>query len=221
MGILVGEMALLGLAVAFTSPGSVVAVIVLLSMPQGLRRGLGFIIGWLIGIACIGVLVVFVAQSADFGSRSTSPSRAASVVEVILGVLLIVWPLVALRRPRVVGSGPSAPAWLDRVEGVNWLVSIPVGALMLSYALSVAAMAEILKADLGATDDAVAIAVFALLSIVTVTAPLIVVLARPEKSAELLARLKEWLLHNSRGLVLVLLIAVGVFLVARGIRDLA
>jgi hypothetical protein len=221
MGSLLGEIGALGLAVAFTSPGSVVAVIVLLSMPSGLRRALGFIGGWLIGIAGIGLIVVFVLHGQDFSSRSTSPSRAASIAEVILGALLIVWPLIAFRRPRPAGGGPSAPKWLDRIEGLNWLVSLAVGAIMLSYALSFAAMSEILKADLSAADDAVAVAVFALTSVATVAAPVIVVLVRPAQSEQTLARLKAWLLGNSRGIVLVVLIAVGVFLVARGIHDLA
>jgi hypothetical protein len=53
------------LAVAFTSPVSVVTVIVLLSMPSGLRRAIAFLCGWLVALAGIGLLVVFVLHGQD------------------------------------------------------------------------------------------------------------------------------------------------------------
>ena len=77
MGTLVGEVGVLGLAVAFTSPVSVVTVIVLLSMPSGVRRAIAFLCGWLLALALIGTIMVFVLHGQDFSAKSTSPSRAA------------------------------------------------------------------------------------------------------------------------------------------------
>jgi hypothetical protein len=82
-------------------------------------------------------------------------------------------------------------------------------------------VSEILKADVSAADDAIAIAVFALTSVITVVAPIIVVVAAPERSAQTLATWKAWLLGNSRAVVLVVLMAVAAFLVVRGVYDLA
>jgi hypothetical protein len=115
----------------------------------------------------------------------------------------------------------STPGWLDRVERTHWLLAVAVGAIMLSYALSLAAVSEILKADVSAADEAVAVVVFALTSVVTVVAPIVVVVAAPERSAQTLASWKAWLLGNSRAVVLVVLMVVAVFLVVRGIHDLA
>jgi len=221
VGTLLGEVAALGLAVAFTSPVSVVTVIALLSMPAGVRRAIAFVCGWLVALAGIGLLVVFVFHGQDFGSRNTTPSRAASVVELLLGALLFVWALVAFRRRGPATGGASTPKWLDRVERTHWSVAVAVGAVMLSYALSLAAVSEVLKADLSAADDAIAIAVFALTSVVTVVAPIVVVVAAPERSTERLATWKAWLLGNSRTVVLVALMIVSAFLVVRGIYDLA
>jgi hypothetical protein len=221
VGTLLGEVAALGLAVAFTSPVSVVTVIVLLSMPSGLRRAIAFVCGWLVALAGIGLLVVFVLNGQDFGSRQTTPSRAASVAEVVLGALLFVWALIAFRRRGPAAGGASTPKWLDRVERTHWLVAVAVGAIMLSYALSLAAVSEILKANLSAADQALAVAVFALTSVVTVVAPIVVVVAAPDRSARLLAEWKAWLLGNSRAVVLVVLMVVAVLLVVRGVHDLA
>jgi uncharacterized protein (DUF2252 family) len=47
-----------------------------------------------------------------------------------------VWALLAFRRRSPASGGVSTPKWLDRVERTHWLVAVAVGAVMLSYALS-------------------------------------------------------------------------------------
>jgi hypothetical protein len=220
VGTLVAEVAALGLAVAFTSPVSVVTVIVLLTMPSGRRRALAFVCGWLIAIAGIGALAVFVLHGQDFGSKHSSPSRGASALELLLGCLLLIGSAVAYRRRKPSKGGASTPKWLDRVEGTHWLLGVAVGVIMLSYALSLAAASEILKANVSSVDAGVAVVVFALTSIVTVAAPIVVVLVAPERSAQRLAAWKAWLLGNSRVVVLVVLMVVGAFLIFRGIQGL-
>jgi hypothetical protein len=218
VGTLVAEVAALGLAVAFTSPVSVVTVIVLLSMPFGRRRAIAFLCGWLIALAAIGAVMVLVLHGQDFGSRSSTPSRAASALEVVLGSILLIWAVVAYRRRE--GSGQSTPKWLGRIQETHWLLAAAVGALMLSYGLSLAAASEILKANVSRFDAGVALAVFAVTSMITVAAPIVAVVAAPERAAQRLATWKAWLLGNSRAVVLVVLMIVAALLIARGANDL-
>lgn len=220
MATLLPEVIGLGLAVAFTSPASVVTMIVLLSMSAGLRRGVAFIVGWLLALLVLALLMVFVLHGQDFSSRHTTPSRFVSVVELVIGGLLVVGSWRVYRRPRQKPGPESPPKWLDRVDRTNWLISVAVGALMLSYALSLAAVAEILKANVSAVDAAGAAFVFALASIVTVAAPVIVVVAAPKRSAEILASWKAWLLANSRSIALIALMVIGALLIARAAYDL-
>ena len=220
MGTLVAEVAALGLAVAFTSPVSVVTVIVLLSMPFGRRRAIAFLCGWLIALAAIGAIMVFVLHGQDFRSRSTTPSRAASVLEVVLGSILLIWAVVAYRRREPSSGGQSTPKWLDRIQETHWLLAAAVGALMLSYGLSLAAASEILKANVSRFDAGVALAVFAATSMITVAAPIVAVVAAPERAAQRLATWKAWLLGNSRAVALVVLMIVAALLIARGATDL-
>jgi threonine/homoserine/homoserine lactone efflux protein len=221
MGTLIPEVAALGLAVAFTSPGSVVTVIVLLSTSAGLRRAVAFIAGWLLALLVLALLMVFVLHGQDFGSKHTTPSRAASAVEVLLGGVLLVGSWRVYRRPRQKKGPESPPRWLDRIDRTHWLIAVAVGAFMLSYALSLAAVAEILKANESALDAAAAALVFALTSIVTIAAPVVVVVVAPERSAEVLASWKGWLLANSRSIALIALMVIGALLIARGAYDLA
>ena len=92
---------------------------------------------------------------------------------------------------------------------------------MLSYALTLGAGAEILKANVGTLDPVIAYLVFALTSIVTITAPVVVVLIAPDRSAHVLATWKEWLLGHSRSIALIALVVIGVLLIVRGAYDLA
>ena len=220
MTTLIPVVAGMGLAVAFTSPGSVVTMIVLLSTSGGLRRAVAFICGWLVAIAILGLLTVFVLHGQDFSSKQTTPSRTASAVEIVLGALLLLGSARIYRRPKNKTGPESPPRWLDRVEATHWLLCVVVGAFMLSYALSIAAAAEILKANVSTADAAIAAVVFALTSIVTIAAPVVVVVAAPERSNEVLAAWRAWLLANSRSIALIALMVIGALLVARGVYDL-
>jgi hypothetical protein len=221
MGTLIPEIAALGLAVAFTSPASVVTVIVLLSMSSGVLRAVAFICGWVLAIGVLALLMVFVLHGQDFSSRHSTPSRAASSIEVVLGCLLLVVSARTYRRPREQKGPQSPPKWLDRIDHTHWLVGVAVGAVMLSYALTLAAAAEILKADVSDLDVAIASLVFAVTSIVTIAAPVVIVVVAPDRSAHVLATWKDWLLAHSRSIALIALMVIGAFLIVRGAVDLA
>jgi len=218
---LVPVIAGLGLAVAFTSPGSVVTMIVLLSMSSPLRRAIAFICGWVLAIGVLALLMIFVLHGQDFSSKHTTPSRAASIVEIVLGALIAVGAARLYRRPRAAKGPESPPKWLDGVERVHWSLCVVAGALMLSYALSLAAIAEILKANVSVPAAAAAAVVFAAMSIVTIAAPVVVVLVAPDRSNEVLASWRAWLVANSRSIALLALMVIGVLLVVRGAFDLA
>jgi hypothetical protein len=210
-----------GLAVAFTSPGSVVAMIALLSMSSGVRRALAFLGGWILAIGLLALVLLFVLHGQDFSTKHTTPSRIASAVEVLLGVILFGVSAWAYRRPGRQSKSTSKPAWLERVDRSGWQLEIVVGAIMLSYALTLAAGAEILKANVGGLEAATAELVFAVASIVTIAAPVLVVLIAPDRSAQVLAGWRDWLVANARSIALIALMVIGAFLVAKGAYDLA
>jgi choline-glycine betaine transporter len=214
------EIAGLGLLAAFTSPGSVVAVIALLSMSGGKRRALAFIVGWSIAIGVIAVLMVVVLHGQDFHSRKTTPSRAASIVEVVLGCLLIAVAARAHRRPRQPPKSQSPPKWLDRLDRLHWSLGVVVGAFMLSYTLTLAAGAEILKAHVDTLDGTLAALVFAATSMLTIAAPIVIVLAAPDRANRILATSRDWVLAHARSILLVVLALAGLLLIIRGAYDL-
>ena len=211
----------LGLAIAVCSPVSVVTVIVLLTMPAGRRRGIAFVLGWLLAVGVIAAVVVGFAHGQDFSSNKTTPSRAASWAEIAVGLLMVLAALHVLRRRRQQGdSSGDTPKWLSRLDRTNWLLAVVVGAVMLTYSLTIAAAAEILKANVSTQDDVIAFVVFAVASIATIVAPVGVALLAPDRAERWLAAWRRWLLGNSRLIGLVALIVIGVVLIVRGAHDL-
>jgi Sap, sulfolipid-1-addressing protein len=214
------EIAGLGLLAAFTSPGSVVAVIALLSMSRGKRRALAFIVGWTIAIGVIAVLMVFVLHGQNFHSRQTTPSRAASIAEIALGCLLVAVAARTHRQPHQPPKSQSPPTWLDRLDRSHWSLAVAVGAFMMSYTLTLAAAAEILKANVDTLDATLVGLVFTVTSMLTIAAPVVIVLAAPDTGNRILADSKEWVLAHSRSILLAMLTLAGLLLIARGAYDL-
>jgi hypothetical protein len=171
-----------------------------------------------LAIAVIGAIAVFVLHGQDFSSHKTTPSRAASVVEILLGCIVL---FVFGRGLSVAGSGkaPSAetPKWVARLDQTHWLLATLVGSFMLTYSLTSAAAVEILKAHVSRGDAALAFTIFALASITTIGAPVVLVMVAPERSADRLAAWRRWLLGNSRTIGLVALMVIGAVLIGRGI----
>ena len=209
----------LGLAIAVCSPVSVVIVIVLLTMRAGRRRAITFIVGWLLAIIAIFAVTVFVLHGQDFRSHQTTPSRIASAVEIAAGCIVVLASARAFRRRRRSASA-EAPKWLARLDETNWLLALPVGAFALTYSLTFAAAVEILKANVSTADALISSVVFAVASIASIVAPLVVVLVAPDRAAKRLEEWRRWLLGNSRRIGLIALMVIGAALIVRGIHDL-
>jgi Sap, sulfolipid-1-addressing protein len=64
-------------------------------------------------------------------------------------------------------------------------------------------------ANVSTADAVVSAVVFALTSIVTIAAPVVVVLVARERSAAVLANWKAWMLTNSRSIGLIALMVIG------------
>ena len=117
-------------------------------------------------------------------------------------------------------SSSGTPKWLARLDDTHWVIATVVGAFMLTYSLTIAAAAEILKANVSVEDDILAFAVFAVASVITILAPIVVVVVAPDRSTRLLAAWRSWLLGNSRLIGLIALVVIGAALIVRGVHDL-
>jgi Sap-like sulfolipid-1-addressing protein len=210
---------LLGLAVAVSSPTSVLAVVVILEVTSGLRRGVAFVVGWVAAIALFGV-VLALFPALDFQRSQTTPSRVASIAELLIGAALVAGAVVVHRRPVTETPKDPIPEWLTRLVGRHWAVAFAAGGFMLTYSLTIVAALEILKAHVGTVDRVVAFAVYGVTSIVTITAPIVIALIAPERAAATLTAFRGWLTIHSRTISVVLLTVIGLAIIAKAAFDL-
>jgi hypothetical protein len=176
--------------------------------------------GWLATIALIGVIVI-AFPSVNFRSSQSTPSRAASIAEILLGSLLIAGSFVLHRRPTVERAPRDPmPAWLTRLVGRHWSVALAAGGIMLTYSLTIVAMLEILKANVDTLDRSVAVVTFALTSILTIGAPVVYATVAPQDAAAHLESWKRWLSTHARLVGVVLLAGLGAAIIAKAIYDL-
>jgi threonine/homoserine/homoserine lactone efflux protein len=180
-----------------------------------------FVIGWLLGLAVVGAIVLLIGGSlgATAGRQSTV---LTSTLKLVLGIVLLV---LAVRQWRGRPEGdeePPAPKWMGAVEAFTPVKALGAGALVAganpkNTVLAIAAAAGIAASGLSAGQQVVAYAIFAILATLGVGAPVVIYFALGERAAPLLENLKQWMQHNNAGIMTVLLLVIGAKLIGDAI----
>ena len=223
MGQAIGSTLPLAVGVAL-SPVPIIAVVLMLTSRRARSNGLAFVIGWLIGLAVIGAIVLSVAGPAG-ASKSGSPATWVSWVKIVLGAALL---LVAVRqfRGRPKDSDEAAlPKWMASIDTMKPLTVLGLAALLggvnpKNLLLAVSAGASIAQTGISGADQAIAYAVFALIGTIGVGTPVVIYFALGERSATMLATLKDWMGRHNAVIMSVLCLVIGVKLIGDAIGAL-
>ena len=221
MGQAIGEVLPLAIGVAL-SPLPIVAVVLMLVTVRAKANGPAFVLGWLIGLAAIGVIVLGLVGPADTTDDSGAPATWISALKLVLGLLLV---LVAVRqwrgRPGAEEDVPT-PKWMGAIEQFTPVKALGTGIVLLganpkNLLLAVAAGAAIGQTAIPGGEQAAAYAVFVLIGTVGVAAPVVIYLAMGDRSRSVLDRLKGWMIHNNAVVMAVLCLVIGAKLVGDAI----
>ncbi len=163
------------------SPVPIIAVILMLVSRRARVNGPGFVLGWLVGLALVGIVVIGLAGPAGASSGGT-PATWVLVLELVLGGLLLV---VAARqfRSRPQGDEPAAlPKWMGAIDALPPAKAVGAGVLLAAVnpknlLLSVAAAATIAQTGISTGQQAVAYLVFAIIATIGVAAPVVIFFA--------------------------------------------
>jgi threonine/homoserine/homoserine lactone efflux protein len=223
MGGVIGDLLPLAVGVAI-SPIPVIAVILMLLSRKPGAASIGFGIGWVVGIVVGTVVFLVISRNADLDTDS-GPSKAASWVKLVLGVLLLLLAAMQWRKRPKPDEVAVLPKWMSAIEGFT-----PVKAAGLAFALSafnpknllmfVSAGVAIGTAQLSVGGDVVAVAVFTVLAASTVLVPVIGFLVAAERVKPWLDTLKTWLEANNATVMGVLLLVLGVVQLGKGLGGL-
>lgn len=223
MGKAIGDALPMAIGIAL-SPVPIIAVVLMLTTERARVNGPAFVLGWLLGLAIIGVIVLAVAGSADASSSGT-PATWVSWLKIILGVLLL---LVAARQFRRRPHGQeqiSMPKWMGAVDKFKPAAALGAGVLLAglnpkNLLLAVAGAAAIAQTGIAGGQQAIAYALFAVLGTIGVGAPVVIYFAMGKRSAGILDKLKDWMAQHNAVIMSVLCLIIGVKLIGDAISAL-
>jgi hypothetical protein len=114
MGQAVGQVLPLGVAAAL-SPFPIIGVVLMLTARRATVNGLSFLLGWLVGCAALGAVVLVVADSGN-ASSATGPALWTGIARIVLGVLSLLVSVKYWRgRPRGEQEA-ELPSWMSAID---------------------------------------------------------------------------------------------------------
>jgi threonine/homoserine/homoserine lactone efflux protein len=219
----IGQVLPFGVGVAL-SPVPIIAVVLMLGTPRARVNGPAFLLGWVAGLAVVGVIVLLVAGGAG-ANEDNEPATWVDWVKIALGALLL---LVALRqwrgRPRA-GEEAPMPQWMRTIDRFTPARSVAIATALSginpkNLLLTVGAAAAIAQTGADTAEQAVALAVFVLIGTLGPGLPVAIYFALGERATRTLDDLKAWMGANSASIMAVLCLVIGAKLIGDGVSGL-
>jgi len=224
MGQAIGQLLPLAVGVAL-SPMPIVAVVLMLVGARARANGLAFLLGWVVGIAVVGTVVLLVAgpSAAD---DSGEPATWASLLKLVLGALLL---LLAVRQWRGRPEGEeevAAPKWMGAIDAFTPVKAAGAGIVLSSVnpknlIFIVGAATALGQTGISASQQAVAWLVFTVVATLGVATPVVIYFALGDRAPALLRSLQTWMVHNNAAIMSVLFLVIGAKFVGDAIGGLS
>jgi len=218
--VVVGEILPLALVVAI-SPINVIPVILLLFTKRPVVNAVCFLAGFIAGVAAVLGACVAIAEAVDL-STDSGHATWVTVLKLALGVYLLVAAVRKFRgRPRT-GEEGAMPKWMDGISGFRPGKSLGAGLALgavnpKNVVVGLAAAATIASAVLSSGQQVAAIAIYVLVAVLGVAAPILATLLLGDRSHEVLDGWKVWLDQNNAAVMSVLFLIFGVVLIGQAI----
>ena len=218
--IVIGEILPLALVVTI-SPLNIIPAILLLFTSKPLLNALSFLAGFVGGVAVVLGLFISLGGAVNL-STDSGHSTWAGTLKLGLGVYLLFAAVKKFRgRPRA-GQKGSLPKWMDGIAGYSSTKALGAGAVLgalnpKNLVVGLASAAAISDGGLSASQQVVAGAVYLVVAVLGVVAPIIVTLSLGDRAHEVLESWNAWLRQNNATVMSVLFVVFGVVLVGQGI----
>ncbi|MCY0945810.1 GAP family protein [Streptomyces antarcticus] len=222
------DLLLIALAVTLF-PLPIMAFVLVVAAPRGVRNGLAFILAWLACLVTVIAVVLFLTGGSPPPPRSP-PSLAALVATLVIGVSLIVYSERRRRgrrrddtaagpagQPRPEASGAVQSSRMDDATGWS---SAALAVLLQPWGMVGAAAATVVQADLSHGASFVALAAFCLLATSSLLAMELYMVFAPVRAQSALTSLRAWLERHKEPAIVVTCLVLGLWLVGRSLYQL-
>jgi threonine/homoserine/homoserine lactone efflux protein len=224
MGQAIGQILAFAVGVAI-SPLPIIGVVLILATPRARANGPAFLLGWVLGLAILGTVVLLVSSGAN-ASSGGEPAKWVGVLKLVLGALLL---LAALKQWRGRPTGDEQghlPKWMQAIDAFGTAKSFGMGALLAAvnpknFLMTIGAGAAIAQTGIAAGQQAATLAIFILIASIGVGAPVVIFFALGDRSVKVLADLKNWMSGHNAAIMAVLLLVIGAKLIGDGITGLS
>ncbi len=125
MGEVLGHLLPIALAIA-AFPVPIIAVVLMLAGPRGSVNGPVFALGWLVGLALVGAVVILVAGERAHDDAG-APSAGVSALWLVIGIALVVLGVRQFRGRPTGDASADVPTWMRAVEGFRWPRALGAG----------------------------------------------------------------------------------------------
>ncbi|MFF5434676.1 GAP family protein [Streptomyces griseofuscus] len=224
MGGVLGDVLGFAAAVAI-SPLPIIAVILILATPRGRLNGALFTVGWILGLAVLGAVMLAIASPSGASAHHQPPTWAGAL-KLALGLFLVLFGARQWhRRPRDPAQA-RLPKWMGAIDRLApakiFALGLALAALNAKNApLTIAAGATIGSAGLPVGQQIAVLAIFVVIATLGLLAPLGVFLVGGERARTTLGNWKEWAAQHNVAVMAVLFFVLGLKLVGDGISVLA
>lgn len=189
---------------------------------QARTNGPMFLLGWLAGLALVGVVILLIPGLEASGGE---PSTAVGIVKGVLGVLLLLVGVKSWRNRPAVGEEPKTPGWMEKIDGMTAVTALGMGFLLSgvnpkNLLLTVGGAATITSAGLNASQEYFALVVFVAIASLTILVPVVGYLVLGERGEQAMTSAKDWLIDNNQTVMSVLLLVISVAMVGDAIEIL-
>jgi hypothetical protein len=218
----------LGIGVAINPPGVSLVMLFLMSK-NGLRKACVYVAGSIaaetfIICAVLALIYFFGNVTINPARKAAGPNDTIALIEAVFGLLLVISAILVFVKGSKAAS-PSSPLVeraLKDVDRVPMWLSFAIGATLVSWTMPVVVAGQIVLAKDPLTLAALLLLymLFMVFAMSSITFPILVVVLRPEKSADFLAKAREWLEKYGGRAAAVVTLGFGLFFLYTGVTKL-
>ena len=221
-----GELLPVAVGLAMLGVMPMIAAVVLMSSDGGGGKAWAFATGYFSALVTVTLIFVAVGQQVEESQSDTSNTTMESVVQILLGIVLLLMSYKNFRKRHAESTADSGPGWLKTIDKVSLPAAFGLGATAgaanpKNLALIPGAAITIIAADLTNVGVISASLIFALVGTFGVAIPLFIPLFAGDRRDEVLTSMREWLVRNTAVIMMVLLFILGWVLIGRGLSGLA
>jgi len=206
------------------SPMPLIALILMLISVRAKVTAPLFAVAIIIGIL-INTMIGFLIGGAFGNGGDEGPSTAASIFQVVLGVLFVALAVQQWRKRPRPGNEPEPPKMFAAIDSMSGRSAFGLGLLisavnLKNLPLAISSGIDISQAGLSTGVGVLTVVVFTVIATLSMTIPVIVVLTVGERVSPELESVKEWLLAHNNAIMLVLFAVLGARALGAGVAGL-